>query len=152
MSETLPRGLRDATAVAAASVHCQRALDDLAARLAEADAEAKRRALDRTLSCAVRDLKIVFAGELKDGELINIRQTDSAKAQVRMAMNSDDLVRLVAGELHLGSAWATGRIRVDASVRDLLRLGPDGAAIRTYPTVRAAIAAIGAGEAPPPEG
>ncbi len=38
------------------------------------------------------------------------------------------------------------------SVRDLLRLGPDGEAIRTYPTVRSAIAAIGAGEAAAPEG
>ena len=38
------------------------------------------------------------------------------------------------------------------SVQDLLRLGPDGEAIRTYPTVRAAIAAIGAGDAAAPEG
>ena len=37
------------------------------------------------------------------------------------------------------------------SVRDLLRLGPDGEAIRTYPTVRSAIAAIGAGEGAAPE-
>ena len=37
------------------------------------------------------------------------------------------------------------------SVRDLLRLGPDGETIRTYPTVRSAIAAIGAGEAAAPE-
>ena len=101
---------------------CRQALDDLAGRLAQADADTKRRAIDRTVSCAVRDLNIVFGGELKGGELINIRQVESAKAQVRMAMSSEDLVKLVAGDLHLGSAWATGRVRVDASVRDLLRL------------------------------
>ena len=101
---------------------CQRAFDDLAARLAQADAEAKKRALDRTVSCTLRDLNLVFGGELKGGELIDIRQVDSAKAQIRMSMSSDDLVKLVAGDLHLGTAWATGRVRIDASVRDLLKL------------------------------
>ena len=44
------------------------------------------------------------------------------QAQVRLAASSDDLVALVAGDLTLGAAWATGRLVVEASVLDLLRL------------------------------
>lgn len=107
---------------------CEQALQALADRLASADADAKSKAaLDRTISCRLRDLDLVFAGRLHDGELVGIAKLDPAKAdsgpaQVRMTMTSDDLIKLVAGELHMGSAWATGRIRIDASVRDLLRL------------------------------
>jgi putative sterol carrier protein len=39
-----------------------------------------------------------------------------------MTMTSDDLLDLVAGRLPMASAWATGRVRIDASVLDLLRL------------------------------
>ena len=102
---------------------CEQALHQLAARLASANGATKEHtALDRTLSCAIRDLGVVFAARLKDGELLDIRQVPAADAQVRMAMSSDDLLRLVAGELHMASAWATGRVRIDASMRDLLRL------------------------------
>ena len=42
--------------------------------------------------------------------------------QVRLAATSDDLVALVAGALTPPAAWATGRLTVEASVLDLLRL------------------------------
>jgi putative sterol carrier protein len=68
------------------------------------------------------DLGVVFAGRLNHGELTDIRRVDDPKAQVRMTMSSDDLLSMVAGELPMGSAWATGRVKIDAGVRDLLRL------------------------------
>jgi putative sterol carrier protein len=37
-------------------------------------------------------------------------------------MKGDDLVKLVAGELNMAAAWATGRVKVDASVRDIIKL------------------------------
>jgi len=103
---------------------CSRAFQELAARLSAADPAARKRAdFDRTLSCTLRDLHVTFAGRLRDGQLSDIRQVDGrAKAQVRMTMTSDDLVALVHGDLNMGAAWATGRVRVDAGVRDLLRL------------------------------
>lgn len=102
---------------------CEKAFHELAARLVSADPEhRKKAAFDRTLSCTLRDLGVTFAGRLKDGDLRDIRRTDRADAQVRMSMSSGDLLRLVAGELHLGSAWATGRVKIHASVFDLLKL------------------------------
>jgi putative sterol carrier protein len=65
---------------------------------------------------------VTFAGRLRDGELLDIRQVDTPNAQVRMTMTGDDLLKLVAGELNMASAWATGRVKIDASVFDLLKL------------------------------
>ncbi len=102
---------------------CERAFHDLAARLGSADPEHRRKAaLDRSLCCILRDLGIIFAGRLRDGDLVDIRQVDKADAQVKMTMTSDDLMRLVNGELSMASAWTSGRIKIDASILDLLKL------------------------------
>ena len=102
---------------------CEQALHELAHRLASANGSTKQHtALDRTLSCSIRDLGVVFTGRLKDGELLDIRQASSPDAQVRMAMSGDDLLKLVAGELNMAAAWASGRIRIDAGMRDQRRL------------------------------
>jgi len=44
------------------------------------------------------------------------------KADIRLTMSSDDLVAMTDGRLHFGSAWATGRVKLEAGLRDLLRL------------------------------
>ncbi|MDQ2748066.1 MAG: SCP2 sterol-binding domain-containing protein [Actinomycetota bacterium] len=102
---------------------CEQAFHGLAAKLAGAHPDARRKAsFDRSLTCTLRDLNVIFAGRLRDGELINIRQVDKSDGQVKMTMSSDDLLKLVAGDLHMGSAWASGRVKIDASVFDLLKL------------------------------
>jgi hypothetical protein len=102
---------------------CEQAFHGLAAKLASADPDARRKAsFDRSLTCTLRDLKVIFAGQLRDGELLDIRQVDKSDGQVKMAMTSDDLLKLVSGELSMGSAWASGRVKIDASVFDLLKL------------------------------
>ena len=59
-------------------------------------------------------------GRLEQGLLTAIEQGGSADAQIRLTLASDDLVKLVDGELNTASAWATGcarwsLIRVDRS-------------------------------------
>ena len=41
---------------------------------------------------------------------------------LRRFPTSDDLIALLAGELSPPTAWATGRLKVEASVLDLLKL------------------------------
>ena len=101
---------------------CEQALHALAERLAASDDSSQSRGFDRTVKCSVRDLDVVFGGRLVDGQLQDIARTDSRDAQIRLTMTSDDLLALVDGSLHLASAWATGRIKVEAGVRDLLKL------------------------------
>ena len=106
---------------------CEAALQDLAARLVAVDPDLRRKhAVDRTVSCRIPDLAVVFAVQLADGRVVELqcRPEDDAgpPAQVRLAARSDDLVALVSGELTPPAAWATGRLTVEASVLDLLRL------------------------------
>jgi hypothetical protein len=37
-------------------------------------------------------------------------------------MTSDDLVAITEGRLAFGPAWASGRVRMEAGLRDMLRL------------------------------
>lgn len=103
---------------------CDAAFRTLADRLSDAE-PGKRTDLDRTLSCTLPDLGVTFAGHLHDGELSDIRQVDDpkdVKAQVRLTMSSDDLVDLVAGRTKFAGAWASGRIKIDARVFDMIKL------------------------------
>jgi putative sterol carrier protein len=101
---------------------CEQALHDLADRLAANDASRRKIGFDRSMTCSIRDLGVIFGGRLRDGQLLDIGRAASRDAQVRLAMSSDDLIALVNGRLKMASAWATGRVRVDASVRDIIKL------------------------------
>ena len=102
---------------------CEQAFHDLAAKLAAADDSAKQQAsLNRSISCKLRDLNVIFFGLLKDGELLDIRQVDRTDAQVRLSMTSDVLLELTSGRRSFASAWLSGAVTVDANVFDLLKL------------------------------
>ncbi len=102
---------------------CEQAFQKLADKLAAVDPAAREKAnFERSISCRLRDLDVTFLGQLRDGGLHDIRQVDRPDAQVRLAMTSDDLLALTDGQLNFASAWATGRLRVDANVFDLLKL------------------------------
>jgi alkyl sulfatase BDS1-like metallo-beta-lactamase superfamily hydrolase len=100
-----------------------RAFHVLADRLAAVDpATRKKNSLDRSLSCSLPDIGVVFGAQLKDGLLNDIHQADKADGQVKLTLSSDDLVQLVNGDLKFASAWASGRIKIDASVLDLIKM------------------------------
>jgi catalase (peroxidase I) len=104
---------------------CRTALDRFAENLAHADGEVRgAAALDRSLSCTITDLGVTFVGRLADGRVQDMAQATGPveKAQIRLAMTGDDLVALVAGELSFAKAWASGRVRLEAGFRDLIRL------------------------------
>lgn len=106
----------------ATAEECEQALHELAERLAASESSRDKVGPDRSLSCTIRDLDIVFAGRLKGGQLVDITRAASKEAQVRLAMSSEDLIALVQGRLKMGPALATGRVKIDAGVRDLIRL------------------------------
>ncbi|SCD40915.1 SCP-2 sterol transfer family protein [Streptomyces sp. ScaeMP-e83] len=105
---------------------CRSALDKLSDNLATADGDVRSAAaLDRSLSCHIKDLDITFTGRLADGR-IQVQDTVEGppreKAEIRLAMTGDDLVALVDGDLNFAKAWASGRVRLEAGFRDLLKL------------------------------
>ena len=107
----------------ASEAEVESAVRAVAARLSELDPELRRKhVIDRTVSCTVRDLDVVWSARLCDDGLCDVTATTSDRAQVRLHATSDDLVALVEGRLAVPAAVATGRLRVQASPLDLLRL------------------------------
>lgn len=102
---------------------CREALDRLAARLAGADSATRKKAsLDRKLACKITDLSATFVGRLHDGQLTDITRDDAGTGQITMTVSSDDLVALTNGTLKFSSAFTSGRVKIDASIFDLVKL------------------------------
>jgi hypothetical protein len=102
---------------------CEAALRGLAKRLDGVEDSVKMRsAPDRTVSCRIPDLETTWFGRLHDGALCDITNRPVEDAQIRLTVSSDDLLAVTAGELPFASAWAAGRLKIEASVLDMIRL------------------------------
>ncbi|MFJ6834945.1 SCP2 sterol-binding domain-containing protein [Streptomyces sp. NPDC091209] len=105
---------------------CRTALDKLSDNMASAEGDVRTAAaLDRSLSCRITDLDITFVGRLKGGRievLDTLQGPPPERAQIRLTMNGDDLVSMVNGELNFARAWGSGRVKLEAGLRDLFRL------------------------------
>jgi hypothetical protein len=102
---------------------CRQALTELAAKMAaNADQVRNRVNLDRTLACRITDLGAAFHGRIAGGRLVDLADGDDPKAKIALNTSSDDLLRLVRGELDLPKALAARRVSLQANPLDLLKL------------------------------
>jgi predicted lipid carrier protein YhbT len=102
----------------------EQAVQVLLERLAEVDPEVRRKyAVERTVACRVRDLDVVLLAAFDDdGAVSGVTVAADGDGQVKVAATSDDLIALIEGRLSVPSAWATGKLKIDASMLDLLKL------------------------------
>lgn len=101
---------------------CLAAIDEAVERFNSIDAGDKRqRVPERTVGCTILDLDVTYRGRLVDGFLVEVAETEEHAADMRLLCNSDDLVAMVNRELRFSHAWSTGQVRIDASIRDLIR-------------------------------
>jgi putative sterol carrier protein len=102
---------------------CRTALQKLAQRMADNAAEASQKLdFDRSLACRITDLGVAFHGELSGGQIVGLTDGDDPRAKIKLTSSSDDLIALVDGQLNVASAWASGRIKIEAGMMDLLKL------------------------------
>ena len=105
---------------------CRAALDQLASLLASVDPELRRRHVPaRSVMCTVKDLDLVYTARLgKDGvhDLRRATAGSTPNAEVKVVVDSDDLVALAAGHDDVMTAWLHGRVQVSAPMRDMLRM------------------------------
>ncbi|MDQ0712380.1 hypothetical protein QFZ55_001832 [Streptomyces luteogriseus] len=105
---------------------CRSALDKLSDSMQRAEGDVRdAAALDRSVSCHITDLDITFVGRMRGGRIEvhdTVQGPPPGKAEIRLAMAGDDLVALVGGELNFAKAWGSGRVKLNAGVRDLLQL------------------------------
>ncbi|MGW3288891.1 SCP2 sterol-binding domain-containing protein [Streptomyces sp. NPDC001002] len=105
---------------------CRAALEKLSDNMQRAEGDtAAAAALDRSVSCRITDLDVTFVGRMTGGRIVvqdTLQGPPKEKAQIRLAMSGDDLVALVNGELNFAKAWGSGRVRLEAGLRDLFQL------------------------------
>jgi hypothetical protein len=109
----------------ATAEECRTALESLTARISGMDpADRAAHLADRTVSCRVPDLGLMFVTRLSpDGpEPVKEAAPGDQPAQVRFTANSDDLVAVAADPGSLLRAWLGGHIKIEASIMDLIRL------------------------------
>jgi hypothetical protein len=109
----------------ATAEECRQALERLTAQIADMDPKDREAFLaDRQLSVDVTDLGVTFLTHLRpDGASpITVANGSDGPAQVRFSIKSDDLVAVADDPGLFIRFWLTGRLKMQASVSDLLRL------------------------------
>ena len=76
----------------------------------------------RTIEARFADIDAIYHAVWAQGELGELRRGAATKADIRITCSSDDLLAMANGTLTPSRAYATGRVRIDASMTDLLRL------------------------------
>lgn len=109
----------------ATAEQCREALDRLLGRISELDPQQRAANLvERTLSCEVTDLGLSFWTKLgPDGaQPVRPASQQDGIAQVRFSADSDTVVSIGQDPQRFARAWLTGRVKVHASLRDVIRL------------------------------
>lgn len=97
-------------------------LDDLLGRLGGVDGGRRSQFPDRLLEARCPDLELVRYAAWRDGTLALLDTPPDARPDIRISLSSDDLVAIHSGELSFARAYGAGRVRLDASLSDLMRL------------------------------
>jgi hypothetical protein len=109
----------------ATAEECREALQSLTARISEMSPEDRAAQLaDRSLSCKVSDLGLIFLTRLGPDGAAPVRAATAADdaAQIRFTASSDDVVAIAADPGIFARAWLSGRLKVEGNLFDLLRL------------------------------
>ena len=110
----------------ASTEEVEQKLHQLIARLGESEEAAREleRSLPdpRVIQLHVTDLDAFYWTELARGRLSPLENERHPQPHIKIAGASDDLVALVDGGASLFSAYVSGRIRIEASFSDLLKL------------------------------
>lgn len=102
---------------------CTQALEGILGDLASSPAA---KGMDRTLSCRLTDLGQVVRGRLAESEIKDVEvvpgDAEVEPANIRLTMSSDDLMAMTDGDLEFAKAWASGRVKLEASLKDMFKL------------------------------
>ena len=109
----------------ASAEECRAALQALTDRLGEMDPQARASYFShRSFSCHVTDLGVTFVTRFTDqgAEPVTEAKPDDPPADIKLTASSDDVISLSATPANIARMWIAGRVKVQASMRDLLAL------------------------------
>ena len=103
---------------------CREALQKLAGRLAELNPDDRDEYFgNRSISVTIPDLGVTYATTLGGGD-DPVREVAPGEppADIRLTANSDTTSSLAESPMNIARAWMAGRVKIEASMRDLFRL------------------------------
>ncbi len=103
---------------------CREALQKLAARLSELSPDERNQYFgNRSMSVTVPDLGVTFVTTLGSGDdPVRDAVPGEPPADIRLTANSDEVLSLAQQPMNIARAWMTGKIKIEASMKDLFRL------------------------------
>jgi SCP-2 sterol transfer family len=103
---------------------CRAALQKLAGRLSEmSPAERDQYFGNRTISVTIPDLGVTYVTLLGTGnDPVREAVPGEPPADIRITAKSDEVLALSEQPMNIARAWMTGRVKIEASMRDLFRL------------------------------
>jgi len=108
----------------ASADECRAALQKLAARLSEMSPDQREQYFgNRSMSVAIPDLGITYVTVLGAGsDPVRAAAPGEPPADIRLTADSDEVLALADQPMNIARAWMSGRVKIEASVKDLFRL------------------------------
>jgi hypothetical protein len=109
----------------ASAEECREALQKLTGRLAEMNPGDRASYFGhRSMSCEVTDLGVTFVTRFTDNgaEPVVEANPGDPPADIRLTASSDDVLHLSESPANIARMWVSGKVKVHASMRDLLAL------------------------------
>lgn len=103
---------------------CRAALQKLAGRLSEMSPDQREDYFGgRSISVTIPDLGVTYVTTLGTGD-DPVREVGPGEppADIRLTANSDEVVALAESPMNIARAWVAGRVKIEASMKDLFRL------------------------------
>ena len=104
---------------------CREALQALTGRVGEMNQKDRESFFsNRTFSCHVTDLGVTFVTRITGNGAEPIKEAgpDEPPADIKLTASSDDVVSIAATPANIARMWLAGRVKIQASMRDLLAL------------------------------
>jgi SCP-2 sterol transfer family len=103
---------------------CRAALQKLAGRLSELNpAERDQYFGNRTISVTIPDLGVTYVTLLGTGnDPVRAAAPGERPADIRITAKSQEVIALAEQPMNIARAWMTGRVKIEASMKDLFRL------------------------------
>jgi hypothetical protein len=103
---------------------CRTALQKLASRLSELSPDERDQYFgNRRISVTIPDLDVTFVTVLGSGDdPVHEAAPGEPPADIRMTAKSDEVVALAEQPMNIARAWMSGRVKIEASMKDLFRL------------------------------
>lgn len=103
---------------------CREALQKLAGRLSElSPAERDQYFGNRKISVSIPDLGVTYVTVLGTGnDPVREAAPGEPPADIRITAKSQEVIALAEQPMNIARAWMTGRVKIEASMKDLFRL------------------------------